>query len=61
MAKVSDIFTNQPHITIQGKNRVHVMPVSLIEDVIDGKMDITQIEDWQDFLPTILDDWLQSI
>jgi len=58
MSNVTDINDQKPHLMIPGSVNVHVMPKSLIEDVINGKKDITDIEEYEDFLPTILKEWL---
>jgi len=58
MNNVSDIDDQRPHLMIPGKQKAHVIPKSLIQDVIDGDKDITEIEEYYDFLPTILKEWL---
>jgi hypothetical protein len=37
------------------------VPVALIEDVIAGKKDFTQLEQWDVLLKTILKEWLGSV
>lgn len=59
-ATVTDISERMPHLKIPGIEKVHVLPAALIQDVADGKRDITQIDDWADFLPTICKEWLNG-
>lgn len=58
--KVENIDDFRPHLTVNCGKSVHVVPVALIEDVIAGKKDFTQIDDWVDLLKTILRDWLDN-
>lgn len=51
----------RPHLTVNCGETVHVLPVSLINDVIAGKIDFTSIERWEELLKTILKDWLSSL
>ncbi len=57
---VEDLDDHRPHIMIPGKKNAHVIPRSCIEDVISGKKDITDIEEFEDFLPMILQEWLDG-
>jgi len=53
---------DQPHLTVQTRDgNVHVLPESLIQDVIDGKMEFTEIEAWRPLLQAILADWLATL
>lgn len=47
-------------ITIAGVKDAHVYPLSMIEDVASGKIDITDIEDYQDIIPVIIKEWLDG-
>jgi len=60
MDKVVDIELQRPHLVVTGLVNTHVIPESLIQKVIDGDKDITEIEDYYDFLPTILKEWLNN-
>ncbi len=60
MGNVTDISEQRPHLTVQGKEAVHILPVSLIRDVAEGKKCITEIDYWEDFLPAILSDYLKG-
>ena len=59
--KVSSSDGHKPHLTVNCGESVHVVPVALIEDVIEGKKDFTQLERWDVLLKTILKDWLASV
>ena len=48
----------KPHLTIQGKNSIHVMPLGLFWDIVERKKNISEIEDINDFLPEIIKEWL---
>lgn len=42
-----DILDNhRPHLTINGGKAVHVVPVKTIEDIISGKLKISDIDDF---------------
>jgi len=60
-SNVTNIRDHYPHLTIPTNNSVHVLPVSLIRDVIDGRKLIFEIEGWEDFLPVILNDYLKGL
>ena len=57
---VYNIEDHKPHITIQGLKGTHVMPVSLIEDIASGKIKISDVDDYDDFMPTLIKEWLQD-
>ncbi len=59
--KIVNIEEAKPHLTVNCGETIHVIPVALIEDVIAGKKDFTQLDDWETLLKTILRDWLDSI
>jgi len=58
---ISTIDDYRPHLTVNCGESVHVVPVALLEDVISGKKDFTQIEQWDVLLKTILKDWLSNV
>jgi len=61
MNNITNISDHKPHLMIPDiSGDAHIIPVSLIEDVISGKKCITQIEEWQYILPTILKEWLNN-
>ena len=58
---IVNIEDAKPHLTVNCGESVHVIPVALIEDVISGKKDFTQFDDWETLLKTILRNWLDSV
>ena len=58
---VTHIDDHKPCLTVICGESVHVVPVALIEDVISGKKDFTQLEQWDVLLKTILKDWLDGV
>lgn len=60
MSSVVDIDDYRPHMCIEGPGRVHVIPVAMIQNIIDGEMSVNDIED-PHLMRDILADWLQSI
>lgn len=59
-AVVVHLDDHRPHITIGGANRVHVVPVALIESLIEGKLAFSDVED-QSMLQDVLSNWLKLI
>ena len=47
MSSVVDIDDYRPHMCIEGPGRVHVIPVAMIQNIIDGEMSVNDIEDPQ--------------
>lgn len=58
---VIELDNHRKHLTIKGKDSVHVMPIDLIWDVIERKKDITEISAYDDFLPEILREWIFDV
>ena len=58
---VINIDESRPHITLNCGKSVHVVPVSLIEDVISGKINFSDIEQCDLLIKPILRDWLNSL
>ncbi|GAF78017.1 unnamed protein product [marine sediment metagenome] len=58
---VIKLSNHRKHITIKGRDSVHVMPLDLIWDVIERKKDIKEIEEYEDFLPEILREWIFDV
>jgi len=61
MSKIINIEAAKPHITINGLKRVHVVPLSLIEDVAIGKIPLSDVDDADDFIPTLRKEWLDNL
>ena len=49
-------------LSIMGlENGIHKIPIVLFNDVRDGKVDITCIDDYSDIVPVILKEWERII
>lgn len=60
MGEVIHIEAKQPHMTMQSiDKKIHVVPVSLIKDIIDGRKSITDLEGFEEIVPAILEEWFQ--
>lgn len=51
----------EPHLTINCEDGVHVIPVALLEDVVSGRAELTEIENWEPILKKVLAEWLSSL
>jgi hypothetical protein len=58
---VTDIEDRKPHLTIQCKDAIHVLPVSTLYDVIEGKLKFTDIDRHEDLIKPILKEYLDSL
>lgn len=61
MSKVINLDSRRPHLTIPGLKSNHVIPIVVIQAVIEGRLPIWYIEDCDDFVPTILKEWLKDL
>jgi hypothetical protein len=59
MKKIIDMEDYKNHIIICGE-RVHVLPLSLFDDIASRKTSITSIEDLDDLAPSIIAEWLDK-
>ena len=57
MKKIIDMEDYKNHIIICGE-RVHVLPLSLFDDIASRKTSIMSIEDLDDLAPSIIAEWL---
>lgn len=56
---MSDEQENMPHLTLKTiDGNVHVMPVSMLKNVVDGKLPIEQVDQWQIIVRTIIGLWM---
>ena len=58
---VTNLDDYKPHCAIPSltRNAVHVVPLSLVEDVASGKIDFSECED-PDWIRTIMKEWLDE-
>ena len=60
MSNVLHFEKSKPHVVVECGDGVHVLPVSLIEDVISGRRCLTEIEQWSDIIKVILKEYLEK-
>lgn len=58
MGEVVDIEDQKPHVVIEGLNKVHCMPLSGLEKMASGELKISDTDEFDDYLPTIIQEWL---
>ena len=56
---VLNIEDHKPHVVVCGKS-VHVVPVSMFNNIINGTLKSKDIEDLDDMLPRIIKEWLDG-
>lgn len=62
MAKVTRLDDYRPHVAMSCPDyTVHILPLSLIDDIVDGKRSIDDIDDRDMVIRAILADWLLHI
>ena len=63
MTNIISIEGHRPHILLinEDENIGQIFPVSLIEDIITGRMRTDEIEEWDRLLRIILTNWLKSL
>jgi len=54
------IDDHKPHLVVPGIRAVHVIPVEMIQNIISGKLPLADCEDLDDYMQTILKEWLES-
>ena len=62
MGKITQLADYRPHLTMSCPDySVRVIPVSLIDDIVDGKRSIDDIADRDMVIRAILADWLMHV
>ena len=59
-SNVIDLDEHRPHVVVEGLGRSHVVPLELIEKLINGTIAFADVED-QDLLRDILHSWLEMV
>jgi hypothetical protein len=49
------------HVVIDGKCAVHIFPITVIERLISGSLDITEIDHYSDIIPEVFSIFLDAI
>lgn len=62
MGKVVDLSEYRPHISMSCPDgNVHIVPIALLDDIVDGNRSIDDIEDRDQVIRAILADWLMYV
>jgi len=61
MGNIISLSEHQPHIVIETKNGVHVLPISLIQKVANGQIDITEIDQYEEICQTVFGVFLENL
>lgn len=56
---VINLDDQRPHTIIQGIKATHVIPTSALEEMASGELKVSDTEQFDDFLPTIIQEWLE--
>ena len=60
-ADITSIDAYLPHVTISSKSgNQHVIPVQFFEDICSGKACITNLDGFEEVVPTIISEWLKA-
>ena len=56
--KTINIEDYKPHLTIVCEKGIHIIPLSVFKKIVDFKLKITELEDYETIIPRILEEWL---
>ena len=56
---VDDIDDHKPQFVLQTDGAFHVVPKSFFEDVINGKIEFTELDGHKEIIKLILSEWLK--
>ena len=59
MIEIADLSERQPHLTICTPGAVHVVPVTLVRDVIAGRQPAEVLSEL--VLQRIIEEWLEAV
>lgn len=58
MRKIIDLDEYRPHACIRTSDgNAHVIPMSVFENIINGKLRLVDIDDWELISKAIIHDW----
>lgn len=53
MGELVELYEHRPHVVFKTINgTVHVIPLSVFRDIVDGKMEIEDLEGWREIVLT---------
>jgi len=61
MTQIANIDAYRPHLVIYTEDEAIVVPVAVIQKIVDGEMDVTDMDDFQSLIKAILADWLKRL
>ena len=50
----------RPHKAIHGKVMLHILPLRTLKDIANRKLKVSDVEGIDDFMPTIIAEWLET-
>ena len=56
---VIDLDERRPHVVLPGLSAVHVVPLSLLRRMATGEIKVSEVDDFDDFIPLIIREWLE--
>jgi len=60
--EVTSLDDHRPHVTIQVSNGdCHVIPVSVFQDVVRGRLRVSEIDCYEVIVQAIIRDWLADL
>lgn len=59
---VTELDDYRPHYTIEGDGKVYVLPVSFVDDIVEGRLRVNEIpEESHEIIRLILADWQSAV
>ncbi len=59
MGEVVALDSRRPHVNILATDgTIHVIPLVTLEKIAKGEPCVTQLDDWQTLVPSIVEDWI---
>jgi len=58
MSNVVSMEDYRPHAVISSGRSVHVIPLSVLEDIATGDLRVDQLDGWEEIIPEIIGEWL---
>ncbi len=55
-----DISDHRPCLKLSADGITHTLAVRAVEDVIEGKLSITDFSDWESIVRAVLREWLEG-